>query len=253
MKTRIIFFIFACSLFSLTCCNRETYDEPERTVSINFTVGSMLKSAATTAEDKIDKIILYTVDDKNQVNNYQTTQSGITLTISKKVKTFYAIANPTTAMENLTSFTDLQNLTCIFDAAPQSPFVMSGKSDVTGSGNINIQLVRMVAKIKIVAPADFKVESLKVTTHKSGYVFERTPFAVPNFSTVTYTFTNISSPVYLVENSGQNTNRTKIEVTGKYQGNPFTPYTFNIKEKDQFVNIVRNTCYDVELDFKYTN
>ena len=252
MKTKIVFLLFTCSLFGLTCCNRETYDEPDRTVSINFQIGSMLKSVASAAEDKINKIILYAVDDQNQVKKYEVAQTGTTLTISKKVKTFYAIANPTTAMENLTSVTAIQNLTCDFSSVPQSPFVMSGKSDLAGSSNINIQLVRMVAKINIIAPSDFQVETLKVNTHKSGFVFERTPFAVPTFATVSYNFSNISSPVYIVENSGQN-NRTELVITGKYQGNPSITHTFNIKEKDQFVNIIRNTSYDVELTFKYAD
>jgi len=108
----------------------------------------------------------------------------------------------------------------------------------------------MVAKINIITPADFQVENLDVKTHRSGYVFERTPFAVPAFLTVTYNYKNISSPIYIVENSGQS-NRTELVITGKYQGNPSVTRTFNIKEKDQFVNIVRNTSYNVELSFKY--
>jgi len=251
MKTRIIFFLFVCSFFGLTGCDRDSQDEPERTVSINFTVGSMLKSAATTAEDRVDKIILYTVDNQNVVKKYETTLSGTTLTISKKVKTFYAIANPTAAMETLTTLNELLNLTCDFATVPQPPFVMSGRSDFSGSSNINIQLNRMVAKINIVAPVDFQVESLKVTTHISGYVFARTPFDVPAFSSaVIYTFTNISSPVYLAENSGQS-NLTEIAITGKYRDIHSITHTFNIKEKSQDVNIVRNTSYNVELDFKY--
>jgi len=254
MKTRIIFFLFACSLFSLTGCDRETFDEPEYTVAINFTVGSMLKSAATPAEDRVDKIIIFAVDDRDVIKKYEATQAGTTLTISKKVKALYAIANPTSTMENSATLNALRILTCDFQTSPpQSPFIMSGSCNITGSGNINIQLVRMVAKIKIVAPNDFLVESLKVKTHRRGYVFERTQFEVPTFSTVTYTYANISSPVYLVENSGQSSNRTEFEITGKYQGNPSVTRTFNIRANNQDVNILRNTSYDVELDVKYTN
>jgi len=260
MKSSIQFLLAACIFFSLTGCERDPHDEPEHTVSINFTVGSMLKSTATPAENAVDEILLFTLDSDNKVVKHPIIQlSGAELTISKKVKWFYAIANPTTTLKNQNpaSVTDLEDLTWDFQTAltPTSKFPMSGKQEYSGTKSISIELVRLVAKINITtSDTKFTDISLAVTTPRYGYIFARTPLSVPNASTrVTYNFSNFNSPVYVAENVGTS-NLTRFVVNGKYEGNAINPaLDFNLREGTQGINIVRNTCYEVPISFQYAN
>ena len=249
MKRDIIFLLFVCSVFSLIGCNRELDDDPEHEVSINFTVGSLLKATATPAEDLVNKIVLYGVDGQTMIEKYTITQLNTTQKISKKVKSFYAIANPTSTMENLTTVAELTNLTFDFTAAtpPASPFLMSGTGTISGT-SVSINLVRMVARIEITC-TDSKFTNASITvsnTPRYGYVFPRTPLAVPNSCTrATNSYTNVVFPVsiYVAENTGATL--TSIKVDGQYNGAAISPsYTFNFSN-----NIVRNTNYPAAISF----
>jgi len=244
----------------LTGCERETNDDPEQTVSIDFTVGSMLKATAIGNENVVDEILIFTVDDQNAVVSKHTiTQlSGAKLTISKKVKWLYAIANPTTTLkdQSLSSIGNPEALTWDFQTAltPTSKFPMSGKQEVNGA-SVSIVLVRLVAKINITAnDPKFTDPSITVKTPRYGYIFARTPFAIPTpVSLINYTYTNLPSTVYVAENSGTS-NLTEFIVNGKYDGTAINPaYTFNLKNGAQGINIVRNTYYEVPITFQYAN
>ena len=257
MKSSIHFLLCACIFFILTGCNRESYDEPEHTVSISFTVGSMLKLAATPAEEVVNEILLFAVSEQDAVVEKHTITSittPTTLRISKKVKWFYAIANPTSAIKSATTTTVTQLMALTFDCntKPQSPFLMSGKKEISGSG-VNIELVRLVARIDVVcSDPKFSLTTLTVDTPRYGYVFARTPFAVPTPTTrVTYSYTNFNSPVYVAESSGTS-NRTVFTVAGQYDGTAINPaHTFSLMNGASGINIERNTYYEVDISFQY--
>jgi len=255
MKTGIHILLCACTFFILAGCNHKLCDEQEHTVSINFTVGSMLKSTATTAENLIVKLILYGVDAHGNVTqNFSEfdnpPSTGILLTINKGVKTLYAIANPSSDLmtANPSNLSELMNLTCDFINKPQSPFLKAGKGDVIGN-SVQIELVRAVAKIEILSKNDFQINSVTVKNSPDmGYVFSRTPLAVPSSDKVNYQTVNPTNPdpvvVYVPENSKNNP--AQFVVTGAYLGKQAS-YTIELKKDKAPIDIERNTHYQVNV------
>jgi len=224
---------------------------------INFTAGplsgTLLKSAATTEEDLITKIILFGVDDQKVVQTFllNPSSSGTPLTISRKVKSLYAIANPSDSIQSATPSTlaDLMSLTDDFTTAPVSPFLMSGKEEIPiASASVNIKLVRAIAKIEIkVIDNDFVFESLTVqNTPDKGYVFSSNPLSIPTHKKVFY-LPSTEKILYVPENSSQNPT-TEFVVTGKFQGQQIT-HTFTLKKEKVGINIERNNCYQVDIGF----
>jgi len=247
-------FLFAFSLYYLVGCRLDPTDEPEpdRVVVLNFTArplsGSLLKAKATDEEDFIENILLYGVNNKDTVvytYSISTNQSlsGISLVIPRKVKSLYAIANPTSDIEEKEplSVSDLMDLICDYSEAPQSPFLMSGMAEI--SAIINLELVRAIAKIEI-AGDDFIIESVTViNTPAKGYIFSRKPLSVPTFDRITYSYSG-NSAIYIAESNGQNP--ISLFVRGYYHG-IFTAYTIVITDGGVPVDIARNTYYPVNI------
>ena len=259
IRNSIIVWFFAFSLCIMAGCEHDPKDnpEPDHLVVLNFSTeslsGSLLKSAANTAEDLIEKIILFGVNDQNQVVQtfpalVNPPMSGKTLTVPRMVKSLYAIANPSAAMEAVipSSVSDIMEMVGDFTNAPRSPFLMSGKSDVNGK-NVNIQLVRTVAKIDITGKNGFQITAVTVAnTPDKEYAFKRETLSVPTTAgRVSYSAINSTSPtVYVAENSRQNP--TQLVVTGQFQGKQAS-YTIVLKTGGQNIDIVRNTCYQVGI------
>ena len=261
----VMFCLF--SLFKLAGCQCDTIEcpEPDRQIVVYFTVdslsGSLLKSAATSDEITINKIILFGVDNQSNVtklfDNSKPSSGGISLTISRTIRTLYAIANPSASLAaSLEAETtkpsivsDLTNLTGDFSSKPESPFLMSGKADVSSASNVSIELVRVVAKINIVGNNGFQIKSVTVKNiPKEGYVFKREPITVPSVGKVTHTYTYTESSdflVYVPESS--KSDPVQLVVSGQFQNNPVS-YTVDYLKKDgNPVDLVRNTCYEVGI------
>jgi len=251
-----IFLCFVVGAFILAGCDKNPKNENEfesfdRQVVISFTAkslsNSMSKSAASTAENSIEQIILFGVNGKGEVvQNFPVFEnpnlSGTAVFVSSSVKSFYVIANPSAEMEasNPSTVADLEAMTCDFANAPQAPFVMSSIGELNGN-SINLELVRTVAKIDVISKDDFQVESVTVmNTPAKGYVFDN---GMPAFDMVNYSESS-SSSVYVAENGSQNP--TKLFVKGTFQGK-FTAYTIVLSNDGIPMDIVRNTCYQVSV------
>ena len=241
--------------FIMTGCEHEAKDEPEpeHVVEVSFTIrslsGSSLKSAANSAENFIEKIILFGVDDQNQVvQTFSISATGSTLTIPRKIKSLYAIANPSPAMEAASSVSDLTNMVGDFTNAPQSPFLMSGKSSVSGN-SVNIELIRVVAKINIIGENGFQITSVTVmNTTAKGYIFSRETLPAPSpANMVDYTVNNNPSTIYIAENS--RSNPIQFIVSGQLQGKPKSHF-FTLERGGQNIDILRNTSYQVSIRFE---
>jgi len=259
----ILFAMSVFVLFSPLGCNSIDDIQPDRQVEINFITeplsGSLLKSSATTAEDQISEIILFAVNDQKEVvETFRVTYSGARLTLSRKITSLYAIANPSDVVwATCSTVVQLRDLTANFFAKPVSPFLMSGTAEEIpyASTAVNIRLVRAVAKIniKVVDLNDFVIESVTVkNTPARGYVFSRAPLSIPTSDRVTYSYSAadlaINPSIYVAENSP---NQTEFVVTGKYQGRQIDPYTFKLTEggSNKFIEIKRNNCYQVDIKF----
>ena len=266
VRNSAIILLFAFSLFTMVGCEHELKDDPnpERLVTISFTAksmsGSLLKSAASPAEDLIEKIILFSVDRNDAVENYtiinNPTFSDSSLIISQKVKSFYAIANPSaeleTAIENSPpdDVSDLMNLVDDFTNAPQSPFLMSCMKEID-KDNINLEFIRAVAKIDITNIDGFQIESVTVnSTPNKGFAFNSTSVSVPASASMTSysTITSTTPTLYVAENS--NASPTQFVITGKFQGKQ-EAYIFSLKSGGSDISIKRNTCYQVSIGFEY--
>ena len=250
--------VFCWSLcwFLLAGCIREPNVTPggARQVVVFFSTKSLsassLKSTGNESENLIAKIILFGVDDQNNV--VQTFPAmgnppiaGIQLTISGNVKTLYAIANPSATLEAATpiNVSDLMALTDNFTNAPQSPLLMSGQADIIGY-NVNIELVRAVAKIIVSGEDGFDVQSVTVkNTPAKGFVFAQATLTVPSNERVTYP-ENSNTPVYVAENSKQNP--ATLTVKGIVHGQPVDVDVFFVIN-GALVDIVRNNSYSVVI------
>ena len=270
MKKKInILFLCVLILSNLTGCKSPDDYEQEQQIVIFFTTGSLsgslLKSQASNQENLITEVKLYGAEENGNITDYQSlvpNNSGTPITISRKIKTLYAIANPIN-IASVSTVSALMELTADFTNAPKSPFLMSGKAEVNRNGlstSVNIVLVRAIAKIEIEIidiNNEFAIESIVVKdTRAKGYVFERETLSVSSFSLKDYTYTNPlpkKFDVYVAENTL--ITPTQIFVTGKYQGETIT-HNFTVKGKNaqgQDVGIIRNRCYPVKICFDSCN
>lgn len=260
VRNSIAFLLFAFASVTLAGCEPESLSPENRLVVINFTTGSlsdsMLKSA-TEAEKEITKIKLFGVAADNSI--FETypdivglPSSGVPITISRKVKTLYAIANPSVAMEaELSTISDLSNLVGVFDE-PQSPYLMGGQISINGSeseygNNISIELIRAVAKVKITGKNGFQIETVTVTnTPDGGYVFKKAEPSVPaTANMISYPVITSGAPiVYVAENTTQSS--TKFVVTGTFNSKQAS-YTIVLKQEGQAIDIARNHYYQVAI------
>ena len=265
VKNSIIALLFAFSIFIIAGCEHDANDnpEPERLVKVGYSAvslsGTSQKSTATAAEDLIESIILFGVDNSgNVVQNYQKLEDGllsdIQLSIHGKVKWLYAIANPSSEMETADpqTVTDLLNMTIGYSAnSPQSPFLMSCIEEVVGN-SIELEFIRAIAKIEVVGINGFDVESVSVTTAANGYVFNREAsgnMSVPTGTTTyNYDFTSTNPTIYVAENSKQSP--LQFVVSGMFDGK-LQSCNIILKNGGQNIDVVRNTYYQVRVGFEY--
>jgi len=240
--------------FVFTGCRHDEPKDDLRLVTINLLTeslsSSVLKSQANDAENKIQKIKFFGVDEKSVIVESWVEQYAspiVQRTISKNVMSFYAIANPSTDLEAATpsSVTDLMNLTGNFTTAPVSPFLMGGIGDVIGD-KVNIELIRVVAKIEVIGKNDFQIETVAVSnTPKKGYVFKQGTLSVPTSDRVNYSsVTSLTPTLYVAESIAHNPAR--FDITGQYEGKQ-AKYTITLKSEGQEIDIVRNTHYQVSV------
>ena len=256
---RIVFLSVLCA-FVLAGCdddNPKPVEEIERDVVVYFSPASLsdvvLKSTGSAEENLVARLILYGVNYQNVVVKKfpiiaNPSLTGIPLTIPIEVTTLYAIANPSTGIENANPATlaNLLDLTVNFATAPESPFLMGGRGNLTFGTNVNIELVRAVAKIEVIALDDLQIESITVmNTPNQGYVFKKETIAPPtSFLRVNYPAVTAGTTVYVAENSKDNP--TALEITGTYLDNPVN-YTIVLKNEGLPVDIARNTFYQVSV------
>ena len=264
MKRIVFLTVFAGII--LAGCDRDPIDsELDHEVLIILSAdplsSSLLKSTATTAENRVDKIILFGVDKQGTtiLEKYPAitnpTLAGFKLTIKKQVGTFYAIANPSAALEtaaaaaSVSTVAQLKALTNNFGSAmPISPFLMAGEGAVNGA-TANIELIRAVAKIEIKAGAGFAISSVTVNnTPNSGFVFKQTTPSVPSsgVSRINYPVVNSATPILYVAES-TSSNPVTFDVSGRIENGNLTTYTVSLKVNSANVNIARNTHYTVSI------
>ena len=171
--------------------------------------------------------------------------TGLTLTISKYITSFYAIANPSAILETATpaNVSDVMALTGDFTNAPQSPFLMGGHANVKES-NVHIELVRAIAKITVSGEDGFDVQSVTVkNTPAEGFVFAQSTLTAPSSDRVDYP-ENSATTIYVAENSGQNP--TTLTVKGTYYGRP-SEVDVHFVMNGELVDLVRNTSYSIVI------
>ena len=249
---RIVFCLCLCGVI-LGGCRRKTIEEVPRHVAIFLSTRSLadvsLKSTASAEESLINKLKLFGVDNQGNIvesipvihNPPQT----VLRTISPKVGSLYAIANPSADMEdaNPTNVSDLMSMTGDFSTAPQSPFLMSGIA-VVGGYNVNVEMVRSVAKIVVIGEDGFIVQSVAVrNTPETGFVFRPPTLTAPSSARVNYPETT-QKTVYVAENTTQSP--TRLIVKGTFEGRP-NEVNVNFTVDGRLVNIIRNTSYSVAI------
>ena len=258
MRKLAVFLVCACIL---TGCKREQINPDwHRPVVVFFSTkplsASLLKSTGNESENLITKIIMFGVDDKNNV--IQTFPAmgnppltGIQLTISRNVKTLYAIANPSAILETAVpiNVSDLMALVSDFTIAPQSPLLMSGQANINGY-NVNIELIRSVAKIVVSGVNGFDVQSITMkNTPEKGFVFAQASSTVPSNRRVTYP-ANSNTTVYVAESYKRNP--ATLTVKGIVQGQS-VDVDVSFERNGALVDIVRNTSYSVVIDSSGTS
>jgi len=252
MKKVVFWFIFGA--FTFWGCKGKPDD---RQVMIVFSTqslsSSVLKSSVNPDEDLISKVILFGVDAQGKVVDRFPVETsppttGITLSISDQVKSFYAVANLSNTSEtaNLSSATDLMNLTGDFANAPRTPLLMGGNANVNGS-NIEIVMIRAVAKIEITGKNGFVIESVTVTnTPNRGYVFKQASRLVPpSAAMISYPKINGKDPSFYVAENAKSSS-TQFVVTGTFEGKQAS-YTFPLSQNKVIIDIERNKFYQVEV------
>ena len=255
-----IVFIITTSLCILAGCQQEVFFDGDREVTVSFSTQSLTssftKSAANSAEELVNHLFLFGVDAQGEViQNIPVSanplSNGMKLTLSKKVKSLYAIANSASDLISIhpSNLSDLMDMTCDFSVAPQSPFLLSGKAEVNGN-NIQVELVRVVAKVEVISKNEFQIQSVTVkNSPDKGYVFKKeVPAAPASAGIVTYIALDSANPVlYVPENSKENP--TQFVVTGTYLGKQAN-YTIDLTIGGATVDIVRNTHYQVSISAK---
>ena len=255
---KIVLIIFCCGFVFSGCVEKEKPPVNERQVVIYFSLTSLSNSpikstTATSAENQISKIILFGVDDQNKVvETYPAipnpSLSGTKLAISNSVKFIYAIANPSSSIEEakLSTVSDIMNLTEDFTTPPVSPFLMGGKGEVVDD-RVNIEMIRAIAKIDVIGKNDYQIESVTVrNTPNKGYVFAQETLSVPSTAQrVRYPTVNSATPTLYVAESTR-LNQLRLDVTGTANGKQ-TPVTVTLLNNGNPIDIVRNTHYQVSI------
>ncbi|MDR1171195.1 MAG: hypothetical protein LBL24_01945 [Bacteroidales bacterium] len=262
MKKPVLLFALCACIFA--GCSKEPKDTSEQQADCRVTVilsaasdsKSLLKSDASVAEEDIDRLMIFGVNASDGIDSIYIISDPpanniVPITVSRKVKSLYAIANHSVAMEALTpaSVADLLAITGDFSAAPQSPFLMGGNGNIIAAGGnytASVQLIRAVAKIAVIGKNDFTIETVTVKeTPDQGYVFKTEPLSVPAATRINYNPVASADPVlYVAENSSETP--TQFLVTGTFDSKPAS-YTVELKKDGQFVDIVRNTFYKVHI------
>lgn len=219
---------------------------------------SLLKSLATNDEKGIDDVLLFGIDgESNVVDTFyrvNPSSSGIELTVPSEIKSFYAIANPTVGMKAESKLTvptvsDIMDLVADFSSAPESPFLMSGKGNVT-KYSASIPLYFAFAKVEIIPEGEgFEITSVTaINTPEQAYVFGRGSLSVPDESVTDYdpVYPVPSKPliVYVAENSGETP--TQFVVNGTFESKTIQD-TIELKQGKQNIDILRNIHYRVSI------
>ena len=257
--------LFVLGIFLLSGCNQEIiYHEGERDVIIFFTAkslsASLLKSDASEDEKYFEDILVFGIDETdNVVQTFIPILDGLSLSdrivlenVSKNVKSFYAIANPSEDMKEMpypTNVLDLLDMTCDFSTLPTSPFIMSGIGNIISGYVTQIELVRIVAKIEITALNDLEIETITVNNiSDKGYVFKMGALSIPENSMTVYheiaPFTPTRAIFYVTENSMDTP--AKFVITGKFDGKQ-VEYEFEFTRNGDNINIERNKHYRVDV------
>lgn len=240
-------------------CSKEDKNLPSengaRKVMINFTTTAMsdmtTRSEGSVEENAIEKVAIFGINNQGQIEqtfpvieNPLTT--GNVINIQNNVKMLKVIANPSSDINlNFSSLAEMESATFDCKTAPQSPYIMSGTSEVN-SNSINIELVRNIAKIEVKGTNGFAVTSVTVKrTPSKSYVFERA--TLPSFDLSDYIDypKKTGSIVYVAENSKKTP--TELFVTGTYNG-ALTAYTITLSQNSQPIDILRNTSYIVSIN-----
>lgn len=241
----------------LSGCNEKPALDSEREVVVHFSehlLSSFLKSTASEDEKVIDRLILYSVNDLDAVENVYdelapTLSGGIALTLPRRVKTLYAVANPSDELAAATpaNLSQLTALTEGFATAPQSPFLMSGKGNIIGN-TVTIELVRAVAKFRIIGEGGFQIQSVTVeNASPKGYVFAQHPFSVPADAKIDdYLEINSTDPVFYIAESALDS-QPKFVVSGLLASTTVDYTIVQLTKGGNAIDILRNTYYEITI------
>lgn len=272
---KLVFCLTLCGFILAGC--KKVEPEGDRQIVVFLTSQSVLSSLksttpATSTEGVINKVVLFGFENSGAFvtgSKWVITGTpdplGEELTVSRKVKTIWAIANPTQSMEEAepANVTALKATTVDFLTAPASPFLMSGKGTVE-TFSATIKLYFTVAKVQIESSdTDFRITSITVqNTPNQGFVFDEDLFDAPpppavpvipgGASRINYAQVNhpaLPAPpepmiFYVAENIAGNS--TKFLVKGTLEGTPITDYSLELK-LGSAIPILRNTYYKVSI------
>ncbi len=267
MKRSVL--LFALCIYIFAGCNKEpqnTLDQEECQVEVSFSndfTKSLLKST-TGPEKTITNVILFGVDASgNFAGKYSIDHQPATtesMTILKKVKTLYAIANPTPEIESLATPNKaaLDILFGIFTGtnALVTPLLMGGSGDVSVSGSnysAAIQLIRTVAKVTFNSTETGLVITSVTAKNvpNQAYVFKQASVAVPA-SVTRFDYANTvagtdTDPIYVAESTNTNvSNTTTFVVNGTYDSKTAS-YEITLKTGSTNLAIERNKHYSVDV------
>jgi len=266
---KLVFSLFVCGFVLAGCKNEPTVaPDGDRQIVVFFSaqsVSASLLKAAGDIDETISKVILFGVDGQDVVaiddpilegtDLDNALDAGTEVTLSKRIKWLYAVANPSDDLETALGTTppstlgDLLALTDDFTEAPDpSSLLMGGKGQINPTAkSVKIDLLRAVAKVEIIGLNLFEITSVQVTkTPDKGYVFEQSPFSIPDNTPVNYT--KVESPddmiFYVAENELPG---TEFVVTGTFDSKQATYTIKTLKVEGVSHNIVRNTYYKIGL------
>ena len=272
--------MIALVLFNLAGCKKEpTVDADKDSIIVFFSTqavsASLLKATepATGDETTISKVIVFGADkDGNFIQNPVTITSpnpnGQAMQFKRRVKTVYAIANPSLEMEsfNPTDVTALKGLTADFTNVPETPFLMSGLGEVDENHSAVIRLEKPFAKVEIVG-IDFDIATVTVkNTPDKGFVFAGAATLVPGGAGMVNYLVDTPEDyyensaiigkkitVYVAENS--KLSPTQFWVTGTFPDGttPINLYNITLQENNKDIDIERNTYYQIIINAKSTN
>ncbi len=240
---------FFIGIFGTSCQkNQDDIIHATQDVTFNFSSKAMsdirTRSAASAEESTLEDITLYALSSDGKI--VQTLQiedpaQPTTLAIESRVTNVYALANVET--NNLLSVADLQALTFDASSMPASPFVFSAHSTLYGS-SMNIELIRAIAKVEILGKNGFQVNSITVkNTPNKGFITSSQQNVPADAVMVDYSKYS-GTAVYVAESNASEP--VKFFVEGMLNGQT-TAYTFDLKIDGKNINIMRNTCYQIEV------